>query len=73
MSEGAEWFIALEPIKVGELCSIIISEAESSILLEDVLFGDVWFCSGQVAKAYSGHVNMKTWGSSKFYDMLVFD
>ena len=60
LSEGAEWFIALEPISVGERCSIIVSEdsilsesvieseAESSILLEDVLFGDVWFCSGQV-------------------------
>ena len=66
LSEGAEWFITLEPISVGERCSItvsedsivfedsilsesiILSEAESSILLEDVLFGDVWFCSGQV-------------------------
>ena len=48
-SEGAEWSVALEPIGVGERCSIIVSEDESSILLEDVLFGDVWFCSGQVA------------------------
>ena len=48
-SEGAEWSVAFEPIGVGERCSIIVSEDESSILLEDVLFGDVWFCSGQVA------------------------
>ena len=63
LSGGAEWFIALEPINVGERCFIVVSEVsfvssdstilsetvESSILLEDVLFGDVWFCSGQVS------------------------
>jgi len=64
---GAEWFIALEPINVGERCFIVVSEVsfvssdstilsetvESSILLEDVLFGDVWFCSGQSNMGWS--------------------
>ena len=54
----------LEPIKAGERCSIFVAEeninnnnifvaeGDHSILLEDVLFGDVWFCSGQVLKTW---------------------
>ena len=31
----------------GEVCKIEIENIFDIIVLEDVMFGDVWFCSGQ--------------------------
>ena len=31
----------------GDLCVIVIEQAESVLFLDNVAFGDVWFCSGQ--------------------------
>ena len=39
--------VELDPISSGESCQIEIVNILNVIVLEDVLFGDVWFCSGQ--------------------------
>ena len=41
------WTISLDPISSGEKCKIELENNLDLIVLEDVLFGDVWFCSGQ--------------------------
>lgn len=44
-TEG-KWFVTLPPSKAGGPYTITIS-ATNNIRLKDILFGDVWFCSGQ--------------------------
>ena len=41
------WSVVLDPVESGEVCEILIGDGLDSVLLKDVLFGDVWFCSGQ--------------------------
>ena len=41
------WVVNLDPINSGEVCKIEITNIFNTITLEDVMFGDVWFCSGQ--------------------------
>lgn len=43
---GGNWSIKLPPTKAGGPYTIDI-KASNSITIKDVLFGDVWFCSGQ--------------------------
>ena len=40
------WSVLLPPVKAGGPYTITIS-GSNTILLKDILFGDVWFCSGQ--------------------------
>ena len=42
-----QWRVALDPVDSGDVCEIAIINYEEIVLLEDVMFGDVWFCSGQ--------------------------
>ena len=42
-----QWSVVLDPVNSGEVCEIGIVNLENIIVLEDILFGDVWFCSGQ--------------------------
>lgn len=41
-----KWFITIPPTKAGGPYTITIT-GKNKITLQDVLFGDVWFCSGQ--------------------------
>ena len=41
------WIVTLEPIISGEVCKIEIESNLDIIVLDDIHFGDVWFCSGQ--------------------------
>lgn len=41
------WSVNLPATKAGGPYDIKIVSAQNSIVLKDVLFGDVWFCSGQ--------------------------
>ena len=41
------WIVTLEPIISGEVCKIEIESNLNIIVLDDIHFGDVWFCSGQ--------------------------
>lgn len=43
---GGNWSVQLPPTKAGGPYSMDIS-ASNKITLKDILFGDVWFCSGQ--------------------------
>ena len=42
-----QWIVTLDPVKSGDICKIEIVDSFDGIVLEDVAFGDVWFCSGQ--------------------------
>lgn len=42
-----KWFVTLDPMPAGGPHQIHISTDGDSVSLEDVLFGDVWLCSGQ--------------------------
>ena len=42
-----QWVVLVDPIASGESCTIEIVNLLEIIVLEDILFGDVWFCSGQ--------------------------
>ena len=43
------WMVTLPPMTVETKCSVEVrEEAGAAINLQDVIFGDVWFCGGQV-------------------------
>ena len=41
------WIVTIDPINSGDTCKIEVENNLNIIVLEDVMFGDVWFCSGQ--------------------------
>ena len=41
------WIVTIDPIKSGDTCKIEVENNLNIIVLEDIMFGDVWFCSGQ--------------------------
>ena len=41
------WIVILDPINSGDTCKIEVENNLNIITLEDIMFGDVWFCSGQ--------------------------
>jgi len=41
------WEINLAPQQAGDVCQLQITSGEETITLSDILFGDVWICSGQ--------------------------
>ena len=41
------WKVTLDPTDAGGPYVITASSGDCQITLSDVLFGDVWFCSGQ--------------------------
>jgi sialate O-acetylesterase len=54
------WSVILDPISEGQICEIRVSqEGQPDLVIEDILFGDIWVCSGQS--------NME-WPMSKIFD-----
>ena len=51
-SERPIWKVYLDPIDAGGPYNITATSGDCQITLSDVLFGDVWFCSGQSNMAY---------------------
>merc|ERR1712117_851639 len=46
--DGFIWEVIYREVRNnGDLCVIVIEQAESVVFLDNVAFGDVWFCSGQ--------------------------
>ena len=41
------WIVTIDPINSGDTCKIEVENNLDIIVLEDIMFGDVWFCSGQ--------------------------
>ena len=52
-SVNKTWLVTLDPVHSGDSCSITITDLLDIILLEDILFGDVWICSGQSNMGWS--------------------
>lgn len=44
--DDGKWLIRLDKLKAGGPHNMVI-KAEKTIILKDILIGDVWFCSGQ--------------------------
>jgi sialate O-acetylesterase len=44
--EDGKWIAILEPLKAGGPYDMVI-KADKTIIVEDILIGDVWVCSGQ--------------------------
>merc|ERR1711971_1007899 len=45
--ENLRWDVVLPPVSSRSSCNISINSGMDEVLLEEVLFGDVWFCAGQ--------------------------
>src|SRR5579859_1934053 len=41
------WETKIGPFKAGGPCTITIAGPKNTVVLSDILFGDVWVCSGQ--------------------------
>ena len=41
------WSVTMEPEEAGGPYNVKVSYKDITIKLEDVMFGDVWLCSGQ--------------------------
>jgi sialate O-acetylesterase len=48
-----KWIAYLGPFDVGVPRTIVVKDASSSTQMDDVLFGDVWLCSGQSNMEFS--------------------
>lgn len=44
---GGKWKVVLKPVKAGGPYTIKVSGKDKSVVLNDVLVGDVWVCGGQ--------------------------
>ncbi|MDO5567464.1 MAG: sialate O-acetylesterase, partial [Planctomycetia bacterium] len=42
-----KWFVRLDPVKAGGPYTMTVAGTKNKIVFEEVLFGDVWLCSGQ--------------------------
>ena len=42
-----KWKVTLDPVEAGGPYTVIASMDQLSVNLTDVLFGEVWLCSGQ--------------------------
>ena len=51
--ENLRWDVVLPPVNSGSSCNISINSGLDEVLLEEVLFGDVWFCAGQSNMGWS--------------------
>lgn len=49
VTAGADgkWFVRLDPIKAGGPYTLTVAGKTNKLVFDDVLFGDVWLCSGQ--------------------------
>ena len=56
------WFVTLPPVKAGGPYVITIA-ASNTITIKDVLFGDVWFCSGQSNMVHQLNIHDVTYAS----------
>ena len=42
------WSVILDPVDESEICDVTVTQQGSDdVIIQDVLFGDVWICSGQ--------------------------
>ena len=45
-SEGS-WSVTLKTVKAGGPYRLMVSDGDTTVILHDVLLGEVWLCSGQ--------------------------
>jgi sialate O-acetylesterase len=45
--QSKKWKLVLPPAKAGATGDMIVSTKDQSITIKDILYGDVWLCSGQ--------------------------
>jgi len=47
------WQAILQPLQAGGPYTLIVSDGQDTLRYEDVLAGEVWFCSGQSNMAFT--------------------
>lgn len=67
-NQDGKWLVQLKTLKAGGNYNIII-KGKNEILLKNILFGEVWFCSGQSNMEYT--INML--GGWQHYQMDLKD
>lgn len=50
--DGGKWKVLLKPTKFGGPYTLKVKSGEHTVLLKDVMVGDVWLCSGQSNMAF---------------------
>lgn len=64
--EDGKWLIELQTLKAGGPHSLII-KGKNEIILENIMFGEVWLCSGQSNMVFSIKM-LGGWDSDNFID-----
>ena len=67
-----KWSVILDPVTEGDNCEIRVNQAgRVELIIRDILFGDVWVCSGQsnMELAMSNILNP----TAEISDMAAFD
>merc|ERR1711936_790868 len=62
-AEG-DWVVELDPQEAGTVCDIQIVGGEEELSLKNVIFGDVWVCSGQSNMVFTMNGIFKNRGNS---------
>lgn len=47
---GKEFSVDIGPVPEGDICDVTLTQGPHQIVLTNVLFGDVWICSGNVTR-----------------------
>ena len=53
VGQDYKWALKMDPIKSGGPYTVLAVSGNQKISLKDVLFGDVWLCSGQSNMQFS--------------------
>ncbi len=66
-NEGGKWKLSIPTPKAGGPYEILI-KADTTIILKDVLIGEVWVCSGQsnMQMPLKGYISMPVFGSNDY-------
>jgi sialate O-acetylesterase len=59
-SEEGRWQVQLQPVNAGGPYALKVSSQDETINLQDILFGEVWLCSGQSNMEYTLQMLDKT-------------
>jgi len=52
VATGGRWLVVLDPLRPGGPDNLVVSGQQNTIVLRNVLVGEVWLCSGQSNMAY---------------------
>lgn len=48
-----DFSFSVGPVPEGDVCSLLIEQGDQDVLVENILFADVWVCSGNKIDTFS--------------------